>query len=447
MSLKNIPFNDDAERGVLGSVLLEPNKFYNLCHRINENDFYNRKHKILWKSICDFMNTNSTFDIIVFTDYLKDNNLLHKVGNTDYLLNLQDTTIVASHSEHYCKLVKEDSLLRKQIEYYQQALKDTIQNKQDVSDTLIAELMKKDIKHEYKIDDIKTEWKNAQLGNTVTIPTPYASMDRQTGGIRQGMVTIFTGRSKSGKSMFLANWYNYLGSKNIPILAVPLEDKYMITIKRMASNFGNLNLTELDRGGRTIKLNGDYVWDKIQDKNLQQAYNCLDHVNKYPIQWYDKKCTPKQLRGIAIRMKNKFNIQAMFVDGAKDLLRPSGKYNDVGFDEEISQQLCLIAEELNIAVISIHHLTKLHDDERINVNHIRGSGNIVGDSRAVYALQSSGINNLLNEQNYDIVFCNETGKQKNRIFECLVNNHGGTGMKALIAELDRCQFIEQKKEI
>ena len=213
----------------------------------------------------------------------------------------------------------------------------------------------------------------------------------------------------------------------------------------MASNYGNLDLTELDRGGRTVKLNGEYVWDSIKDKNLEQGYNCLDHVGKFPIQWYDKKCTPKQLRGIAIRMKKKFDIQAMFVDGAKDLLRPSGKYNDVGFDEEISQQLCLIAEELNIAVISIHHLTKVHDEERINVNHIRGSGNIVGDSRAVYALQSSGINNLLDEQNYDIIFDNETGRQKNRVFECLVNNHGGTGMKALIAELDRCQFIEQQK--
>tara|TARA_R100001126_G_scaffold90777_1_gene60190 strand:- start:1994 stop:3334 length:1341 start_codon:yes stop_codon:yes gene_type:complete len=445
MANKNIPFNQEAERGVIGSILLDPNKYYGVSHIVKATDFYDSRNKHCWECITDYMNSHAVLDMITFVDYLKDKNKLRAVGSENYLLELMDSTIVASHSQYYAKLVIEDSQLRKQIKLYEDALTNTYKYKEDSSDTLIAQLMKTDREVNYSTDDIKREWKQAQNGTIVTIPTPYPSMDRQTGGIRQGMVTIFTGRSKSGKSMFLANWYNYLGSRNIPILAVPLEDKYAVTIKRMASNYGNLDLTELDRGGRTVKLNGEYVWDSIKDKNLEQGYNCLDHVSKFPIQWYDKKCTPKQLRGIAIRMKKKFDIQAMFVDGAKDLLRPSGKYNDVGFDEEISQQLCLIAEELNIAVISIHHLTKVHDEERINVNHIRGSGNIVGDSRAVYALQSSGINNLLDEQNYDIIFDNETGRQKNRVFECLVNNHGGTGMKALIAELDRCQFIEQQK--
>ena len=134
----------------------------------------------------------------------------------------------------------------------------------------------------------------------------------------------------------------------------------------------------------------------------------------------------------------------MFIDGAKDLLRPSGKYGDVGFDEEISQQMCAIAEELNIAVIAIHHLTKLGDDERITVNHIRGSGNIVGDSRAVYALQSSGIEGLLADKGYHPSY-DENGRLKTRIFECLSNNHGGTGMKALDTDLNRCQFYELRK--
>ena len=89
-------------------------------------------------------------------------------------------------------------------------------------------------------------------------------------------------------------------------------------------------------------------------------------------------------------------------------------------------------------------MTKLPDHEIITNNHIRGSGNIVGDSRSVYALQSLGIEGLLNtighHPNYD-----EEGNLTTRIFHCISNNHGTTSMKVLNTDLANCQFKEQIK--
>lgn len=442
MKSKELPRHEKAERALIGNILLDPESIYKV--EIKPEHFYVKRNQLLFQHMQEYWSQTSDPDQQSFATHLESNGQLAKVGGYDYLNECMDEAVVAGYTRHYSKQIIDAYNRREQIKICSDGIERATSG-EDIADDTIAKLMRKTTEQSYDVGTIKDRWLMASKGEIKTIPTPYPSLDRLTGGIRQGMVTIFTGRSKSGKSMFLAHWYNYLGSRDIPTLAVPLEDKYEITMGRMASNFGNLNLNELDRGGRSVSVNGKPVWDKISDKNLNHGYNCIDHVSKFPIHWYDKKCTPKQLRGVAIRMKKKYDIQVMFIDGAKDLLRPSGKYNDVGFDEEISQQLCLIAEELKIAVVSVHHLTKIHDDDRISVNHIRGSGNIVGDSRAVYALQSNGISGMLTEKGFDIVYDNETGRQKNRVFECLVNNHGGTGIIPLIADLDRCQFTEQRK--
>ena len=431
------PHNREVERALIGSILTEPSNIYDLDTRPEE--FYDIKHETLWEVMMNHSLEEKEWDIVTLTECLQTNGKSHEIGGYRYMCETQDCGM-AHNFKRYARGVRELYDVRKEIRIYREAL-ESCYDGQTASDGVIARLMGKATPLIHDPKRLVAEWKDAQLGNRYTIPTPYESMDRQTGGVKQGMVTIFTGRSKSGKSMFLAHWYNYLGKREIPILVVPLEDKYDVTIKRMAGNLGNVNISELDSGGSYRQVGSKWNYDKTTDDQIEVGEALLNEVTQYPVYFHDRKVTPKQLRGIAIRHKRQHNIQAMFIDGAKDLLRPSGKYGDVGFDEEISQQMCAIAEELNIAVIAVHHLTKLHDDDRITVNHIRGSGNIVGDSRAVYALQSSGIEALLSDKGYMPVY-DESGRLKTRIFECLSNNHGGTGMKALDTNLNRCQFYE-----
>ena len=444
MESKQMPHSIKCEQALLGCVLANTDSIYQIDTQPSE--FYKNHHETLFQEIRKHSLENQNWDTISLYDHLNKEGKLSSVGGVSYYMELQELGITTVQLKYYAKQIREMYDLRNEIRIYQKALEETFSGSSQ-SDGVIAKLMGKPAQLDYNIDKIISSWKEAQSGNRTCIPTPYESMDRQTGGIKQGMVTIFTGRSKSGKSMFLASWYNYLGKNNIPILVVPLEDKYDVTIKRMAGNLGNFKVSDLDAGGRYKQNRSNFnAWEyyKTEDKEIEDASVILQEVSKYPVHFWDRKCTPAQLRGIAIRYKRQHDIQAMFIDGAKDLLRPSGKYADVGFDEEISQQLCAIAEELNIAVVSVHHLTKIHEDERINVNHIRGSGNIVGDARAVYALQSSGIEGLLTDKGYPVKW-NDEGNLTNRIFECLVNNHGGSAMKALDSDLNKCQFYELRK--
>lgn len=436
-----LPQSLKAERSVLGSALFDSSVMDGLD--LVASDFFLKKHQVLWEAYEHLNSTKRFFDPIMVGEYLNNEGKLNEIGGYDYLTELQDYTLVPSYSQHYASEVKQKSELRQEIDVLQKALNLAYEGESQ-SDEVIGQLMGRKPLESKCVANIHTDWEQARLGMVNSIPTPYPEMDKRTGGIRKKMVTIFTGRSKSGKSMFLSHWYNYLGKQGIPILAVPLEDKYEITIKRMASNHGNYEGGVLDAGGRYINYNGKPKWTVATDQEIAKGKQALEEVSKYPVHFWDKKITPKQLKSIAMKYKRKHDIQAMFVDGAKDLKRPSGKYNDTGFDEEISQAMCEIAEDLEIAVISIHHLTKLPDYEMITNNHIRGSGNIVGDSRSVYALQSLGIEDMIQKFGYTPDY-DEQMNLTTRMFHCISNNHGTTSLKVLNTNLAKCQFIEKHK--
>ncbi len=438
------PNSLEAEKGLLGSMLLDPDKCSTCVdYNITTDHFYLGQHRLLYTQIMDMYTNGQVLDALTLYNKLDKEDNLKSVGGSEYLLKLQDHTLIPSHSQHYAQILKDKLQLRKEIGVLEEGLRIAYEG-DSVSNDVIGKLMGSNSIREHSVDSIIDNWEDAKQGIMNSIPTPYPDLDKRTGGIRKGMVTVFTGRSKSGKSMFLAHWYNYLGQQGIPTLAIPLEDKYDITIKRMSSNYGNYNYNVLDQGGRYINVNGKPTWHESTDKELQTGKKHLQTVSKLPIYFYDRKITPKELKSIAMKYKRKYDIQIIFVDGAKDLKRPTGKYNDTGFDEEISQAMCEIAEQLNVAIVSIHHLTKIPDNEIISVNDIRGSGNIISDSRSVYALQSRAIEPLLNNIGYYPDY-DEEGNITTRIFHCLSNNHGTTGMKVLNTQLSHCQFIEKTK--
>ncbi len=100
---------------------------------------------------------------------------------------------------------------------------------------------------------------------------------------------------------------------------------------------------------------------------------------------------------------------------------------------------------MDIAIISIYHLTKLAHDELIRSNHIRGSGNITSNSRLVYALQGDKNGASLDQYfNAKPLNLTEDGYCNTRVLECIDNNHAETGMTWLDCDLGLCSFSQMK---
>ena len=445
--LTSEPHSQEAEVAILSAVLSDPKNYFIDCvNTLTEDHFHNYGHHAIFSKLKEFMIKHpSSFDMNTFIAFAENDSKFVEMdifGLLDHIYS-NGKRYGNTHIEHYCDILNDKKRLRTIIKVCEEATEAAKDNK-DISDKVISSLMIDHKEQTLSVDEVYSGWKNAQQGVNNNIPTPYPDLDRVTGGLRRGCVTVFTGRSKSGKSMFLASWYKYLAEQKIPILVLPLEDRHEITIKRMAACHGNYTASELDAGGRYVNWNNKWTWVKITDEEIKKAKESLDYVSQLPIHFFDRKITAKQLRQIAFRYKNKYDIQAIFVDGAKDLKKRSGEYNDVSADEETSQMFCQVAAETNTALVSVHHLTKISLEQMIDVNSVRGSSNIIADSRSVYCLQSSAMNDYIERLGYEIKY-NEQGYTTTRIFECLSNNHGGTGCKILESDLAKCRFYEAKK--
>jgi len=432
-SLRTPPYSEEAERGVLGSILLDPINAINKAKDIGVKPewFYDRRNALLFGNLIQMDSDRS--DAITIADKLKDSGNLERIGGYEYLIELQDDTIVPGHLSHYSQIVKDKYLYRRQIEICSAAI-DRAYRCESVPEDVISSMMDLDQRDDRLMTDeqIVENWRNAMDGKYATVPLPFDRVNHFMGGIRIGMNTILCGRSGSGKSMFLANWYVFLGKLGVPILVFPFEDQFEVTKTRMAASLGGYNWAKLQNGGEYVTYNGERKWVKSTEADIHKGKECLERINLMPVYFDQMRGTVNDVRERVVRSKAKHGIKAAFFDGFKDFSRPSGTYSDVGGDEELSQKISDMASKEDIATVTIHHLTKVPDGDAITPLNIRGSGNLVSDARAVLALQNSGFEQL-GVLDYD---------EDTRVLDLIKSNHSRLGRLKLTADLAKCRYYD-----
>jgi len=120
------PNSEDAERGVLGSLLMDVQHVLDLC-RINQvgaSSFYVPAHQLLFETFAAMADAGQPVDLLTANVQLKNNGLLEKIGGPLFLERLVDTAVVAAHAEFYIKIVREHDLLRRMIRQAQKTIED-----------------------------------------------------------------------------------------------------------------------------------------------------------------------------------------------------------------------------------------------------------------------------------------------------------------------------------
>ena len=112
---REYPHDLDAERSLLGSMLISGAACQNILPLATKDDFYLDSHRILFEAMQTIYNQNSPVDVTTVTSYLVDKKLLDKVGGVEYLLELSESVPTTAHSEFYLKSLNEKSLLRRLI--------------------------------------------------------------------------------------------------------------------------------------------------------------------------------------------------------------------------------------------------------------------------------------------------------------------------------------------
>ena len=109
------PHDLEAERSLLGSMLISKEACQDILNKCEDGDFYEESHKVLFNAMSELSRQNIPVDVTTITSYLLDHSQLDKVGGVEYLRQLSDSVPTLAHSEYYLKIIHNKSILRKII--------------------------------------------------------------------------------------------------------------------------------------------------------------------------------------------------------------------------------------------------------------------------------------------------------------------------------------------
>lgn len=427
------PQNIDAEKSVLGSILVDSSVMYDVVNMIKPDDFYRNDHELIFSAMCQLFNQNIPIDVITVSEKLTTTGELDKAGGLQYLISLTDDVAIVSNAVQYVNIILNKSIQRKLIKAAGDIAKNSYQSLDDVSGLLESSeqaifnvSQNKSSKSYVKLGDaLSSVYEDisvtASSGQLPGIMTGFYDLDKLLLGFQNSDLVLIAARPGMGKTAIMLNIAQYAAVKNnIPVAIFNLEMSANQLIKRMISSDTKIESEKL-RGGKQF-LEEDWV-------KLGNVFNTLGNA---PIYFDDSTdVTISGIRAKCRKLKVEKDIQMIFIDYLQ--LMQSGLKSDNRTTEvsDISRGLKLLARELNVPVIVGSQLSReveKRGDKRPMLSDLRESGAIEQDADVVLFL-------------YRDDYYNKESEFKN-VAEVIVGKHrnGSTGTVQLAFEGETMTF-------
>jgi replicative DNA helicase len=435
------PYSEEAERAVLGSILIEPDRVRSLCaeRHVTADFFYLPAHRLLFEFLSGM---DTAIDLVTVGKTLKEAGRLDQAGGYAFLEGLIDSTPTSAHSEYYLEIIEELHRKRQIITLAEDAIDRCHVGGESTSQEIASSLSQAVVsavdvsKPSDKADLVGsslTLFDNAHRGIVSGVPLPWAEFSRKVGGIQKRCVCPLLGRDGSGKSMLISKILLSLGAQGIPALSFPMEDGADRQMRRMAACWGKYSNTELENG---VVKNGDR-WESLDEYAYQQRREAAEHalreVAGMSVFFEDGYYTAEQIRALCANYKRKRDIQIVFVDGIKDVVPTKGE-NSTKQEEHISRVLVQTAKDLDIAIVPVCHLTDVPDGVLITRRNLRGAKTQFHNARQILIFQDQGIET----DNY-LIDANTIGLHMEK------NNYGRAAMLYLNTDFEFCDFKEASR--
>lgn len=358
--LKATPSNVDAERAVIGALLLRPDS-YDQIDWLQATDFYAERNRLVYHAIRSMLESGEPVDVLLVADKLRGRDELERVGGMAYVGDIATTTLSAANIKRYAELVKSTAMLRRL-----QSLASDLQAQAyepgavagDIAD--IAESRLNDLRH--GVDDSEAVPFHASLDAALRaraapdsgIHTGFSDLDRMLKPLRGGELIVIAGRPSMGKSGLAANIAEHVANRH-------------------AVGFWSL---EMSRASLAERILG---WHERVDDMAANSLSVLQlHID-----------TPHTLsigglRLRAKRLRRKHGLGLIVVDYL-GLMRGDGE-NRTQQIGSISRGLKGLAIEFDIPVIAVAQLNRANEsrtDRRPMLSDLRESGDIEQDADIV----------------------------------------------------------------
>jgi replicative DNA helicase len=382
------PQNLEAERSVLGGILLENRAMPNVMEVLQEEDFYRDAHRRIYQAMVDLFERRDPVDLITLTEEVNRKGTLQDVGGAVYLAALADEVPTAANILYYAKIVKEKSVLRQLIEAATEVARQGYDEPEDavafldVAEQSILEISRRQQRQGFvplrkvlgeTFESIGKLYDRQGLPSGVA--TGFADFDHKTSGLQRSDLVILAGRPSMGKTALALNIARNVGLESkLPVAVFSLEMSKQQLATRLLCAEARIDGSKMRSG-------------YIKKADFPKLTKAADVLSGAPIYIDDSPgMHVREMRGKARQMKVEHDIGLVVVDYLQ-LMQGSGKVeNRVQEISEISRGLKQLAKELEIPVLALSQLNRgveNRPDKRPMLADLRESGAIEQDADVI----------------------------------------------------------------
>lgn len=443
--LDKVPPQDlEAERCVLGSILMLNDSIDEVQSQITFNCFYSDAHRRIFKAVQEMYETGVRgIDAVTLRDELARRAELDIVGGTPYILQILETVPHAAHAEYYAKIVREKWLQRSVIEACTETLKEAYHGHEEMSDLLLTAENRLGSLSEGEVSEVTTmpdavDEMQSRFFARMDDPEKVEGVEIEWGALRkligcygQGWLIVLAARPGHGKTAVAGEMARHSAQHDDPALIVSLEMSVNQLTERLVSRLSGVPYRTI-ADGRAFQCEGG---DALQER----VYQASNDLRGLPIHIFQGRANASDLRHVIRSQVRKHGVKLVIVDYLQlvsdDSTRDNISTNDkVG---KITRELKLLANELKVPIILLSQLNRGvegRENKTPRLSDLRDSGNIEQDADIVCFLHRPSV--------YD-----PTDRPGWIVFTVPKNRHGPTGQCDLKCEIGIGKIWEEQQYI
>jgi replicative DNA helicase len=385
---RTLPHNLEAEKSVLGAILIHNDAFNHAAEYIDAKDFFRAAHAKIFEKMVALSERGDAIDFVTLKEELAKSGELEEVGGPAYIASLADGVPRSANVEYYAKIVKEKSTLRSLIFSANKILADAYEAEQE-PDVLLDEAERqifsiaedrmragfvplRDLVH----SSFATIEKLQQSRGAITgVPTGFTDLDEMTTGLHPGDLVVVAARPSMGKTSFVLNIAQHIGtSTDMTVGFFSLEMSKEQLFMRMLTSEARIDAHRFRTGILTEK---DYGRLSHALGTLAEAKVFIDDTASIGV---------LEMRAKARRLKAEHGLHLLIVDYLQ-LMQGRGRFESRQQEvSAISRSLKGLAKELGVPIIALSQLSRAPEgrtDHRPQLSDLRESGAIEQDADLV----------------------------------------------------------------
>jgi len=382
------PHNDDAERALIGAMLIDDNAVIIAQQYVRAEDFYSPRHRKIFEAVLTLFHKGTRPDLLTLSTELERTGRLDESGGYDYIASLTGAVPSSANAEYYAQVVQTSSLRRGLIrisgETGAKAFDETVDPKLILEETQQKLFFISDPQRIFRYKKVESIVKDTvnylddvfkTKAEFTGIPSGFYDLDRLTSGFQPSELIIIGARPGMGKTAIaLSMAANISIRQNKPVAFFSLEMSDQALMLRLLSSETGIDGNKLRVG-------------RFAQSDFNDIFKAAEVIHDAPLYIVDMPdMTMLNIQAMARMLRIQERVEIIFIDYIGRITSENKQLARYEFISDVSRSLKGLARELNIPVVALSQLRREAEKEKPGLADIRESGSIEQDADLVMFL-------------------------------------------------------------